>query len=301
MERAKIYFLETRPQFLFLSVILVLLGGSVSLILRGKIIPFDFILALTGLVLLHISVNVLNDYFDYRSGIDFHTRRTPFNGGSGILTSGLMKPEEAFWFGIVAFILAVPEGLYFLHKIGLKFLPIILSGAIFVLLYTPVLARIGYGVAEMSAGLGLGLLPVYGVYVVMTGDFSLHALLYSVPSGLLVASLLLINEIPDVESDILGGRKTIPIQIGKRKAFYLYLFLTGLSYVWIIVMVLAGVFSPYMLLSLVTLPLYLKILRNGGNLVDSPEFVKIQGLNVPIVLLTQFFMALGLFINYFVR
>ncbi len=43
------------------------------------------LLALLGLLLAHVSVNVLNDYFDYRSGVDLKTQRTPFSGGSGIL------------------------------------------------------------------------------------------------------------------------------------------------------------------------------------------------------------------------
>jgi 1,4-dihydroxy-2-naphthoate octaprenyltransferase len=80
----KTYFLETRPQFLILSPILVILGMGMALY-NGEFNALYFILAIIGLVLLHTSVNTLNDYSDFKTGIDLKVKRTPFSGGSGIL------------------------------------------------------------------------------------------------------------------------------------------------------------------------------------------------------------------------
>ena len=87
MSGFKIAFLETRPQFLILSITLVLIGSSAAFFHGYHHIPHTF-LALLGLIAFHISVNVLNDYHDYKSGIDLHTQRTPFSGGSGLLPLG---------------------------------------------------------------------------------------------------------------------------------------------------------------------------------------------------------------------
>jgi 1,4-dihydroxy-2-naphthoate octaprenyltransferase len=101
--KLKIWFLETRPHFLILSVVLAFLGTSIAW--YDGYFHFGYaLLAFIGLLLVHISVNTLNDYFDYRSGIDLATRRTPFSGGSGILPAGLLKPRQVFWLGMTSFL-----------------------------------------------------------------------------------------------------------------------------------------------------------------------------------------------------
>ena len=301
MNRVKFYFLETRPQFLILSIILVVLGWSIALISGSAFSLQNFMLALTGLILLHISTNVLNDYFDYKSGIDLNTDMSPFNGGSGLITSGKISPKEILIFGIVTFLLAVPIGLYFLNLVGLKILPIFILGAIFVLLYTPVLTKAGYGISEIAAGLGLGTLPVYGTFIILTGSYSYEALIFSIPSGLLVANLLILNEIPDIEADKTGGRKTLAIQMGALPVFNLYLFIDAIAYLWLVLFTLIGKLPVFSLLALLTLPAYIKIVIKGKKLINTPDFTKIQGLNIIIILFTQLLFAIGLFINYYLR
>ena len=109
----KVWFLETRPQFLTLSVVLAFLGSTVAWY-DGYFDLGHAILAGFGLILAHISVNTLNDYFDFKSGIDLATKRTPFSGGSGILPAGLLSPAQVLWLGLVSLILAVPIGIYFI-------------------------------------------------------------------------------------------------------------------------------------------------------------------------------------------
>jgi 1,4-dihydroxy-2-naphthoate octaprenyltransferase len=87
----KTLFLETRPQFLLLSPILVFLGMGIALY-EGYFCLSHFLLCMVGLTLLHASVNVLNDYSDYKSGIDLKVNRTPFSGGSGLLPAGAISP-----------------------------------------------------------------------------------------------------------------------------------------------------------------------------------------------------------------
>jgi 1,4-dihydroxy-2-naphthoate octaprenyltransferase len=99
-------FLSTRPQFLVLSVILVFLDASLASYFGTANLSYALVCGL-GLVLLHISTNVLNDYFDYKSGIDHRTKPTPFSGGSGFIVSGKIKPSISLTLGLGAFGLAI--------------------------------------------------------------------------------------------------------------------------------------------------------------------------------------------------
>ena len=138
--RLKLWFLETRPQFLVLSVVLAFLGTSIAWY-DGYFHLGYALLAGFGLLLTHISVNTLNDYFDYRSGVDLATRRTPFSGGSGILPAALLTPGQVFWLGTSSFLLAVGIGVFFILAKGWLLLPLLLLAAVCVLFYTPVILK----------------------------------------------------------------------------------------------------------------------------------------------------------------
>lgn len=288
--RAKVFFLETRPQFLLLSAVLAILGTSVAWY-HGSFRLNYAVLAFAGLLLAHISVNVLNDYFDYRSGIDLNTRRTPFSGGSGVLPNTMLRPGQVLWFGLVTFLLTIPVGIYFVVVKGWPLLPLILVGALTVLLYTPVLTKLPW--PEWAPGVGLGSLPILGAYFVQTGDYTLPAVVAAIPSGILVHNLLFLNEFPDAEADRRGGRKTLPITLGKAKASIVYSALTMATYAWIIGGVIAGVMPALSLIALLTLPLAVKAIRGARRYDDQAKLLPALGSNVMVVLLTQLLMAIG--------
>lgn len=297
MSRVKLYFFETRPPFLLLSVVLVFLGTAIAWT-DGHFSIWRGLLAMVGLVSLHISVNVLNDYFDYKSGVDLHTVRTPFSGGSGMIPAGMLSPRAALTYGIVTFVAAVPIAVYFLLVSGWGLLPLLVAGAICVLSYTQKLTRVGYGVAEVAAGLGLGTLPVLGAYYVQTGFYTWPAIVASIPSGILVCNLLFLNEFPDVEADMTGGKRTLPIIMGKQKASRLYAGLTILMYLWIAGGVVARLIGlpglpSAALLGLLTIPFALKAI-SGARQYDNPSrLVPALGANVLVILLTQLLLGVG--------
>ncbi|MFC2069502.1 prenyltransferase, partial [Chloroflexota bacterium] len=228
--KLKIWFLETRPQFLLLSFVLVFLGTCVAWYDDRYFHPGYAVLAFIGLILAHISVNVLNDYFDYRSGIDLETNRTPFSGGSGILPAALLKPKQVLWLGLTSFLLTLPIGIFFVVVRGWFLLPLLIIGAICILLYTPFILKSNW--PEWAPGMGLGMLPVLGAYFVQTTDYTLSVVIASIPSAILVHNLLLMNEFPDIEADKKAGRKTMPITIGQRKSSIVYSVLTIIVYLW---------------------------------------------------------------------
>ncbi|MFH1169751.1 MAG: prenyltransferase, partial [Chloroflexota bacterium] len=280
----KIWFLETRPQFLTLSVALAFLGTSIAWY-YGHFNLGHALLAFIGLMLAHISVNTLNDYFDYRSGVDLATRRTPFSGGSGMLPAAMMKPQQVLWLGLGSLMLALLIGIYFVIVSGWLLLPLLVVAALFILLYTPAILKRRW--PEWAAGVGLGTLPILGAFFVQTGAYTWPAVVAAIPSGMLVHNLLLLNEFPDIEADKKASRKTLPITMGGGKASLVYSAFTLGVYLWIIAWVIAGVMPAFSLLALLTLPFAIKAIRGSRQHQDMNRLVPAMASNVMIVLLIQ--------------
>jgi len=290
MVRIKAWFIETRPQFLILSLVLAFLGTSIAWHAGSFQLGYA-VLAFIGLLLAHISVQAFNDYFDYRSGIDLETKRTPFSGGTGVLPAALLSPRQVFWLGVGSFLFIIPIGVFFVITSGLLLLPLLLVAGGLIALYTPVILKMHW--PEWSPGLGLGILPILGVYFVQTSVYTWPTMVAAVPSGILVHNLLLLNEFPDVEADRKGGRKTLPITMGKAKAGIVYSVLIIVVYLWIIGGVLAGQMPVFSLIALLTLPIAVKAIRGALKPQEMDRLMPAMVNNVLVVLLTQLLLGIG--------
>jgi 1,4-dihydroxy-2-naphthoate octaprenyltransferase len=288
-------FEETRPRFLPLSVTLVLLGSAAAAA-DGPVSGSLFALALAGLLLLHVGCNVLNDWHDFRSGIDLRAERTPFNGGSGLLPSGRVSPRAALALGLGASLAGAGVGLWLACTVSWALLAVGAAGVFFVFAYNPLLSK--WMLGELSAGLGLGFLPVVGTYLVLRGTIEWSAVALAVPAGLLTHNLLLLNEFPDAEADRSGGRRHMVIVLGPRWAGRLYTLVNVAVYAWIGAWVAAGELPPWALLSFLTLPLAARgavgALRDAQ---DPKRLMPAQGANVGMVLATQALLAAGVFLS----
>ena len=219
MAGLKEYASVARAPFLLLPPTLVAAGAAASA-WDGAFFWARTLLALIGLVALHMAVNILNEWSDMRTGIDLETERTPFSGGSGTLPAGGMGTKAALVFGLVCSGVGLTIGLWFLWKVGWFLLPIMLAGAVSVLTYTDVLARIGVG--EIAAGFGLGAGPVVGAALVQGGGWSDAAAAASIPAFFMTFNLLLLNEFPDEKADRGGGRRNLVILLGRKTAAWIY-------------------------------------------------------------------------------
>lgn len=284
-----------RVPFLILALILGILGASVAWYehrLTGS--PFHLayaLLATFGLIVAHSAVNIFNEYFDARSGLDYKTSRTPFSGGSGAIPSGLLTLREALHSGIACFIILIPIGIFFILVKGWMLLPLLVLAVLLIVLYTPFILKMGY--PEWSPGLGLGILPVLGAYFVHTGMFTTTALIAAMPSFLLVHNLLLLNEFPDVDADRTIGRRTLPIVVGKRLAALVFSLFTLMVYLWITGAILFCAMPVYTLIALLTLPVAFQTIRGAFRFDDRNLFLQALLNNVRLVLSTQTLIALG--------
>jgi 1,4-dihydroxy-2-naphthoate polyprenyltransferase len=284
-----------RIPFLILSLILGILGAAVawyeSRCFGSMFNMFNALLATFGLLIAHAAVNIFNDYFDARSGLDYKTNRTQFSGGSGAAPIGLLTIRQELWLGIICFVFLIPIGMFFILEKGWMLLPLLILAALLIVLYTPFILKMGY--PEWSAGLGLGILPVMGAYFVHTGEYTLTAFIASMPSYFLVHNLLLLNEFPDVEADTTVNRRTLPIFVGKKRAAYLFSIFTILVYLWIVWAVLRHLMPVFALLPLLTLPVAFQVIKGVFQYDDMEKFLPVMKKNVQLVLLIQALIAAG--------
>jgi len=296
MEQLILLIKETRPQFLSLSVVLAFLGTSIAWY-YGSVNLGYALLAGFGLVLTHGSVNAVNDWFDYRSGIDLNVKRTPFSGGSGLIKEKKITLNQALLVGVITSLMALLIGVYFVMVKGWQLVPLLVVAGLCLVLYTPVILRASW--PEWSPGLGLGILPILGFYFVQAGEYRWTVLIASVPSGILVHNLLLLNEFPDVEADTIGGRKTTPVVFGMEAAGKLFRFMTVSVHVWIAGCVLATlltgrvVMPVHCLIALATIPLARKAMQGSREYGDRGRLIRGLEDNVKFILATQVLLGVG--------
>ena len=289
-----------RPSFLVLPPVCVFAATAAALWTAGAVNPLYVLLALVGGLSAHISVNMLNEYSDYRSGLDQQTQRTPFSGGSGTLPA---NPELVRWAligGLVTLGITALIGIYFLTVWGLALLPLGLLGLVLLFAYTPWVTRAPI-LTLIAPGLGFGTLMVMGSYFVLTGHYSWTAFFASLPPFFLVSDLLLLNQFPDVEADRAIGRRHFPVLIGRQKSAVIYVAFLALNYVSIVVGVTAGVLPWPALLALLSLlwavPAARGVLRNYD---DIPNLIPSMGQNVLVNISTPVLLGIGLLVGLLV-
>jgi 1,4-dihydroxy-2-naphthoate octaprenyltransferase len=294
MADLKAYLGVARAPFLLLPVTLAA-SGAAAAAYEGHFSWSRSLLAFIGLLLLHAAVNALNEASDHRTGIDFHTLRTPFSGGSGTLPSGQMKPETARAFGLACAAAGGAIGVYFLTLVGWPLVPIMAVGALAVLGYTDFLARIGFG--EIFAGLGLGALPVWGTALVQGATPGEAALAASVPAFFMTFNLLFLNEFPDETADRAGGRSNLVLLLGRKPAAIVYALVALAVPLGIAVAVAIRALPPLCLLALGPSLLLAGPLRWAFTAPEKEVPIPALGANVAWNLATNAFLAVTLAVS----
>ncbi len=287
----KAWLLLPRFHFIPLTVILVSLGTAIAAY-EGFFDLGYFALAMIGSILVHITVNVINDYYDYVDGIDLSTPRTPFSGGSGVLTRGLLKPRQAFWVATVSLLMAMVIGIYFVLERGWFLFPLLLVAGFSAYFYNVCLSK--WWVGELFAGLNFGPMMVLGSYYVQTGRYSWEAFFASLAPGVLTANLLFLNEFPDREADERGGRRHLVIALGREGARFLYVALIIVAYLLIVMGVVTGMMPWMTLIGLGTVMFGWKAAKGAlKDYNDVNRLVPALGANVMTILGTQALLAVG--------
>jgi len=285
----------TKPNFLTLTPACVLLGVATAYWSGGSMDPVYIALILAGALLTHISVNALNEYEDFKSGLDLITEPTPFSGGTKTLPENPTKAHVALIVGLGSLFSVVGIGVYFLWARGPWLLPIGVLGIAIAYTYTSFITRHPI-LCLISPGLGFGPLMVMGTDFVLTGRYSWTAFAASLVPFFLVNNLLLLNQFPDVDADRQVGRDHLPIRIGRRSSAVVYNVFLCLAYAVIVAGYLAGVLPAGSLIGLLTFALAVPVMRGVVRHADDiPALLPYMTKNVIINIATPALMALGLF------
>jgi 1,4-dihydroxy-2-naphthoate polyprenyltransferase len=286
-----------RVPFLILTPACVLLGIGSAFYSGAAINLWHVLLVLVAGACTHISVNVFNEYDDFKSELDSRTQRTPFSGGSGTLQANPRMERTALATAIITMGVVILAGIYFTWLHGWELLPLGLLGVFIIITYTPWLTRNPW-LCLIAPGLGFGPLMVMGTHFALTGEYSWTAFVASLVPFFLVSNLLLLNQFPDVEADKTIGRRHFPILIGRRLSAFIFSAFLIFTYIAILVGVVLRILPYGSLLGLLTLILAIPLLK--GSITYSDEIQKLipfMGSNVLVNLITPVLVAIGLFIG----
>ena len=240
-----------RIKFLLASVIAVSLGLSLAWYAGSSIDVFHALLTFAGVISLHASVDLLNDYWDFKRGIDTKTKRTKMSGGTGVLPEGLLKPKSVYLAGIGFLLLGSIIGIYFVIIFGIT-IGVILGFAILsVYFYSTKI--VNWGLAEVFVTIK-GTLIVIGTFFIQSQGIDDFTIFAGIVVGLLSSLVLFVTSIPDHDIDKEKGRRTLIIIFGKSNTVKTFLIFPILTYGVIIFGVMTGLFPVYSLIVLLAKP-----------------------------------------------
>jgi 1,4-dihydroxy-2-naphthoate octaprenyltransferase len=256
----KIWFLATRPWSFTMTAISVGVGGAVAA-LDGAFDVLLFLLTLVGAVCVHGATNLINDYFDYKSGVDRPGAPTTLYRPHP-LVQGLISPQAVLWVSVGLYAIAAIIGLALLALKGAGLLWFILVGAIASFFYTAGPIKYKYlALGELAVFLMWGPVIVGGTYFVQRGSLSPDAVLISVPFGLLVALVLLANNLRDIDYDRSAGIATLGTLLGQQKTRVLYQGLILLAYLATALLIALKILSPWGVLVFFSAPVAFRLIR----------------------------------------
>jgi len=241
-----------RVRFLLASVIAVSVGLAINWTQNNSIDVFAALLTFAGVMALHASVDLLNDFWDYKRGIDTITKRTKMSGGTGVLPEGLLKPSSVYRAGIAFLIIGGGIGAYFVMTDGIIIAAILAFAILSIYFYSTKI--VDSGLAEFFVALK-GTMIVLGAYFIQSNQLTVDVVLAGVIVGVLSSLVLFIASFPDYDADKSKGRKTLVIVAGKRKATRIFWAFPIISLGALIIGVSAQLFPISSLLALVPIPL----------------------------------------------
>ena len=269
-----------RIRFLLASVIAVSVGLAITWWHSGNVTIFDAILTICGVLALHASVDLLNDYWDFKRGIDTTTHRTKMSGGSGVLPEGLLKPTQVYAAGITFLIIGTAIGIYFIATDGIVIGIILAFAVISIYFYSTKI--VDWGLAEVFVAIK-GSMIVIGAYFVQTSQITESSILGGIVIGVLSSLVLFITSFPDHDADKAKGRKTLVISLGMQKACSILWIFPAITYGITIIAVVFEIFPVFCLIILSTVPL---IIKSGYRL--KQNYDKLTNL-IPVMSSTLYF------------
>lgn len=257
-----------RIKFFLASIIAITNGILYSYLTYNIFNIIDALLTYVGVIFLHASVDIFNDYWDYKRGIDTTTKRTKFSGGTGVLPEKKLEPNIVYKAGFLSMVIGIAIGGYFIFQSGLLIAIILAVAILSIYFYSTTIVNIG--LAETLVAVK-GTMIVIGTSFVQSGIVDLPIVYLGIIIGLLSSIVLYIAAFPDFAADKEKGRKTLVILIGKNKSAQIFPLLIILIYSLIsigIIMQYLPIYSILTFSSLIFAIRSAKKLKNYDNIED---------------------------------
>ena len=257
-----------RIKFFLASIIAITNGILYSYLTFNIFNIIDALLTYVGVIFLHASVDIFNDYWDYKRGIDTTTKRTKFSGGTGVLPEKKLEPNIVYKAGFLSMVIGIAIGGYFIFQSGLLIAIILAVAILSIYFYSTTIVNIG--LAETLVAVK-GTMIVIGTSFVQSGIVDLPVVYLGIIIGLLSSIVLYIAAFPDFAADKEKGRKTLVILIGKNKSAQIFPLLIILIYSLIsigIIMQYLPIYSILTFSSLISAIRSAKKLKNYDNIED---------------------------------
>lgn len=287
--------LAARPATLWAAVAPVLISGSLAT-RDGVFEPIRFLVAMVGAIAIQIGVNFANDVADAAKGADTDARIGPPRAvASGLLTSRQM------WGGImVAFGIAALCGVYLIAVAGWVIAVIGIASIAAALGYTNGPNPYGYrGLGEAFVFVFFGLVATVGSRYVFDRTAPLDAWLAGIVMGLLATAILLANNVRDIETDAASGKETLVVRVGRRGGVAIYNAALAGAFAVVILAVSSGWLPAWTLLSLVTIPLAVPLMRTLGSETTGPPLIGVLKGTARLQLLVGVLISAGVLLDHY--
>jgi 1,4-dihydroxy-2-naphthoate octaprenyltransferase len=259
--------MAARPRTLPAAVAPVLVGTALAGYLN-VFHPLRFVAALLGAIFIQVGTNLSNDYSDARRGADAEDRLGPVRVTAG----GLVPPRQVLVATYITFGLAVLAGVYLIIVAGWQLLLVGAASILAGVAYTGGPKPYGYeGLGEVFVFLFFGVVAVAGSFFVQTEHLNWEAFALSVPVGLLAAAILVVNNVRDIDSDRRARKRTLAVRLGRERTRTLFAVMVYLAYVLVTVTWLFGPVKAWIMLTWLSLPLAVRVIRVVRNRSDGPS------------------------------
>ena len=285
-----------RLKFLPQGILPVLIAGAAAYS-GGSFKPLYLVITLVAAAAVQIGLTMFNDTLDFQYGTDKCTldAKNPFSGGSGVLASGCIKPKQAMSVIVGLYVIALLCGIYFAFAAGIESLYIAGIGAFISLAYSAKPFRLAYrGLGELAMLIGYGPVLTAWAYFVHAGTVTTNIILAGIIPGLCMWTMILINEIPDYAEDKAAGKKNLTHRLTPKGSKNLFIASLAVIYIYIAVLLAAGVLPPLASLAFLGIPLAVTAGRTAHREYTDPlKIAKANKYMVLIYSLTNAAIAIG--------
>jgi 1,4-dihydroxy-2-naphthoate polyprenyltransferase len=299
MTKIKLWLRAIRAPF-FLGTIMAGFIGAALAFNEGKFNWLYFAASILIIAGANCGTNLVNDYFDHLStNDDINKHPTPFSGGSRVIQEKLLEPRQMLVGGLVSFAIVGIIGIVFVIFVNVNLIWFGLIAIILSYFYTAPPLRIGYrGFGEIIVFLICGPLSITGTYFLFTGTITLKSILLSIPLGLLIFSILFINEFPDFEADRAVNKRHLVVRMGRQNARIVFASVIILTYLSVIIPIASGILPLYLLIFLLTLPLAYKAVSVAlRDYNDEKRIIPAQANTIFLTIGFGVLLSLGLIID----